>query len=311
MADATDLEQGSSPAASSDSLSSSSLDAKVPSRKKSVLSMAARFEQDSAPPPQPPTVKGTRSFSSRSLTDSVTSSSASPPKVSPALSQGSFDESTSSNAAAASPPVKRAPIIIPKTFSDMRKAGETVSHVTDGQNSGTRFRSLKLSRFNEFVEHDPQAKPETEQIAKKEPTNTSQDSLNASPTSTSLQQFDEYNDSSLPSQSNVSNSPNSSSHYITRSVSSSSTAKESSTFQSFPHNIDSDSTSVPSEAFEAPTNLPAAHSSTPSIASYSSIPSRTPSVTLKPIIQEEDKNEDDNIIFAVCVVGFHHIRYGS
>lgn len=38
--------------------------------------------------------------------------------------------------------------------------------------------------------------------------------------------------------------------------------------------------------------------------------SRIPSVTLKPIVKEETRNseDEDNTIFAVCVVGFHHSR---
>lgn len=53
--------------------------------------------------------------------------------------------------------------IIPKTHSDMIRAGEEVNQnsATGNQGSGRRFKSLKLSRFNEFSEHVAQV-PERE-----------------------------------------------------------------------------------------------------------------------------------------------------
>lgn len=286
-------------------------------KKKSVLSLAAAFEQDT-PPPMPKsttttTYNGRRSFS-RSLTDPHNANQTAPSEP------------------GSSPPAKRVPVIIPKTFSDMKKAGEPLPS-SDSPTSTRHFQSLKLSRFNDFKEQH-----ESTPI---------QHSTSADLTlSTSNHGFDEYKNDQAPLSlpqlpiSNSPSSPRSPSRFITRSISSSSSItkdhKSYSASQSFPYNTDADmdhnssppfedvladptaspepSATPASETFattyEAPTNLPPMHAPRPSSASQaSSTSSRAPSVTLKPIIKEVDTQEDENIIFAVCVVGFHHIRY--
>lgn len=269
---------------------------------KNVLSMAARFEDSAAssgPMPVPQT-RGRRSMSSRSLTGSVGLVSS---KSNSDIAKEAFDESETPTSAASSPPAKRAPVIIPKTFSDMQKAGETTMQ---GRTSTKSYKSLKLSRFSEFVEQ-----PDTETTtADQENESPSPPSHNVSNTSLSSSHNNDEAYLATPT-----TPANSSGHFVTRSVSSSSaTAVDSSTFQSFPHNLDYDDSNdnshdrSMSETAEPVSTLPTMHASTPSIASYSSIPSRTPSVTLRPIIPEHTELQDENVIFAVCVVGFHHIR---
>lgn len=265
---------------------SDSIDIKQVKKKKSVLAMAANFEQTSAAASTSPPSTRTPTPSTRRNRPLTTSS----PSPSPESSQSDEPEQPL--------PKQRAPVIIPKTYSDMKKAGETMP--SPSSSTTTRhFKSLKLSRFNEFMEQkydQPEAKPASADVFDEYP---GSDTVNSD--TTEPLQIPQIPAITTPS------SPRSPSHFITRSVSSSSNTPVTNT-ESFDDvsSINEDSITT---TYEAPTNLPSMHTHRPSSASHSSVSSRTPSFTLKPIIKEEPvPEEDENIIFAVCVVGFHHIR---